>query len=268
MLYLVSTPIGNLKDISLRALETLKEADIIACEDTRTSLKLLNHYDIKKPLVAYHKFNEKVAGEKLVEELRRGKNIALITDAGTPLISDPGNVLTKMLAEENIPYTVVPGATAFTSALLLSGLDCSRFAFVGFIPDKKREAEKLLKRYENLDCSLVFYSAPHDLKNTLRTLYAAYGARKASVCKEITKLHEGVERITLGEELAEETPKGEYVVVVEGATEEKNPFDEMTVEEHIKKYMDEGMSKMDAVKAVARDRKVPKSEIYKISLDL
>ena len=146
MLYFVSTPVGNLKDISLRALEVLKSVDLIACEDTRTSLKLLNRYDIKKPLTAYHKFNETKAGEKLIEELKNGKNIAVITDAGTPVISDPGNVLTKLLVSEGLEYTVIPGATAFVPALILSGLDSSRFAFIGFLPDKKKDREE--KAYE------------------------------------------------------------------------------------------------------------------------
>lgn len=268
MLYLVSTPIGNLKDISLRALETLKEVDLIACEDTRTSLKLLNRYEIKKPLMSYHKFNEKAASAKLVEELKNGKNIALITDAGTPLVSDPGNVLTKILAEEDLPYTVVPGATAFTSALLLSGLDCGRFAFVGFLPEKKRAAFEVLEKYKNLDCSLVFYSAPHDLKTTLNVLYEALGARKASICKEITKLRERVERIVLGEEISEETPKGEYVVVVEGALSVDDPALEIPIEERVTFYISQGYSKMDAVKTVAKERKIPKSEVYKVSVDL
>ena len=143
MLYFVSTPVGNLKDISLRALEVLKSVDVIACEDTRTSLKLLNHYEIKKPLVAYHKFNETVAAEKIIRDLKDGKNVALITDAGTPVVSDPGNVLTKLLREEGVDYTVIPGATAFVPALILSGLSASRFAFIGFLPSKKKDREEI-----------------------------------------------------------------------------------------------------------------------------
>ena len=170
MLYFVSTPVGNLKDLSLRAVEVLKSVDLIACEDTRTSLKLLNRYDIKKPLTAYHKFNETKAGEKHIEELKNGKNIAVITDAGTPVISDPGNVLTKLLVSEGLEYTVIPGATAFVPALILSGLDSSRFAFIGFLPDKKKDREELLSRYKNLDMTMIFYSAPHDLINDLKTL--------------------------------------------------------------------------------------------------
>ena len=268
MLYFVSTPVGNLKDISLRALEVLRSVDVIACEDTRTSLKLLNHYEIKKPLVAYHKFNETVAAEKFLSELAAGKNIAVITDAGTPVVSDPGNVLTSLLREKNVDYTVIPGATAFVPALLLSGLDASKFAFIGFLPDKKKDRDELLNKYKNLDMTLIFYSAPHDLRADLKTLYEAFGARKAAVCKEITKIHEGVERITLGDDLTEETPKGEYVVIVEGGKEEENELSKLSVEEHIKYYIESGLDKKEAVKAVAKDRKIPKSEVYKFSIDL
>ena len=196
MLYLVSTPVGNLKDMSLRALEVLKDVDIIACEDTRTSLKLLNHYEIKKPLVSYHKFNEKVAGEKLLAELNAGKNIALITDAGTPVISDPGNILCKMLVESGVEYTVIPGATAFVPALLLSGMDAARFSFIGFLPEKKKDVEELLAGYKHLNSTLIFYCAPHDVKKTVETLHTYLGDRNACAVKEITKLHEKVISLT------------------------------------------------------------------------
>ena len=266
MLYFVSTPVGNLKDISLRALEVLNEVDLIACEDTRTSLKLLNHFEIKKPLVAYHKFNEKTASEKLIEELEKGKNIALITDAGTPVISDPGNLLTKLLTERGIEYTVIPGATAFVPALILSGLDASRFCFIGFIPEKKREAEELLSKYKNLDMTLIFYSAPHDLKKTVETLYSVFGNRKAATVKEITKLHEKVERFNLADNVSEENPRGEYVIIVEGGDGEENPNLKLSILEHINLYLSQGMSNMDAVKQVAKERKMPKSEVYKYTI--
>lgn len=268
MLYFVSTPVGNLKDISLRALEVLKSVDVIACEDTRTSLKLLNHYEIKKPLVAYHKFNETVAAEKIIRDLKDGKNVALITDAGTPVVSDPGNVLTKLLREEGVDYTVIPGATAFVPALILSGLDAQRFAFIGFLPGKKKDREELLARYKNLDMTLIFYSAPHDLFDDLASLFDAFGARKAAVCKEITKLHEGVERITLGDTLAVQEPKGEYVIVVEGGEAEESELLALSVEDHIKHYMKSGMDKKEAMKAVAKDRKISKSEVYKYSVGI
>ncbi|MBE5741763.1 MAG: 16S rRNA (cytidine(1402)-2'-O)-methyltransferase [Clostridiales bacterium] len=266
MLYFISTPVGNLKDITLRALEVLNEVDIIACEDTRTSLKLLNHYEIKKQLVSYHKFNEKQSGERLIADLKSGKNIAVITDAGTPVISDPGNVLTKMLVEEGIEYTVIPGATAFVPALILSGMDAQRFAFIGFLPEKKREQDELFFKYKNLDMTLIFYCAPHDLKKTVETLYKGLGERKAAAVKEITKLHESVERFNLSEGVSEENPRGEYVIIVEGGKGEENPNLSLSVEEHINLYIEKGMSKMDAVKTVAKERKLPKSEIYKYTL--
>ena len=267
MLYLVSTPVGNLKDMSFRALEVLKEVDLIACEDTRTSLKLLNHYEIKKPLVSYHKFNEKVAGEKLLAELNAGKNIALITDAGTPVISDPGNILCKMLVENDIEYTVIPGATAFVPALLLSGMDASRFSFIGFLPEKKKDVEELLSGYKHLNSTLIFYCAPHDVKKTVETLHTFLGDRNACSVKEITKLHEKAIRFNLKDGYPEETPRGEYVIIVEGGTGEENPNLELSVKEHIELYVKKGMSNMDAVKQVAKERKLPKSEVYKHSIE-
>ncbi len=267
MLYFVSTPVGNLKDISLRALEVLNSVDLIACEDTRTSLKLLNHYEIKKPLVSYHKFNEKSSGERLINDLRSGKNIALITDAGTPVISDPGNVLAKMLIDEGIEYTVIPGATAFVPALILSGLDASRFCFIGFLPEKKREVSELLAKYKHLDLTLIFYCAPHDIKKTVEILYENLGERQAVAVKEITKLHESCQRFNLKDGYPEENPRGEFVIVVEGGTLEENPNLSLGIKEHIALYVSQGMSNMDAVKAVAKERKLPKSEVYKYSLD-
>ena len=267
MLYFVSTPIGNLKDISLRALEILKSVDIIACEDTRHSLRLLNFYEIKKPLVAYHKFNENEEGQKLVSELKTGKNVALITDAGTPVVSDPGNVLSKMLIENGIPFTVIPGANAFVPALILSGFDASRFAFIGFLPEKTRDREELLNKYKNLDMTLIFYSAPHDLKKDAGYLYSGLGERRAAAVKEITKIYEHTEFFNLSEGIKEEEPKGEYAVIVEGASETENPLLSLGVKEHIAHYTDSGMSKMDALKKVARERGLAKSEIYKYTLD-
>ena len=267
MLYLVSTPVGNLKDMSFRALEVLKEVDIIACEDTRTSLKLLNHYEIKKPLVSYHKFNEKVAGEKLLAELNAGKNVALITDAGTPVISDPGNILCKMLVENDIEYTVIPGATAFVPALLLSGMDASRFSFIGFLPEKKKDVEELLSGYKHLNSTLIFYCAPHDVKKTVEILHTFLGDRNACAVKEITKLHEKAIRFNLKDGYPEENPRGEYVIIVEGGSGEENPNLELSVKEHIELYVKQGMSNMDAVKQVAKERKLPKSEVYKHSIE-
>ncbi|MBR1867248.1 MAG: 16S rRNA (cytidine(1402)-2'-O)-methyltransferase [Clostridia bacterium] len=262
MFYFVSTPIGNLKDISFRAIETLENADVIACEDTRTSLKLLNHYNIKKQLVAYHKFNEIKEAERLIEEHSKGKNIAVITDAGTPVISDPGNALTKILRERNIDFTVVPGANAFVPALILSGFDASRFCFVGFLPEKKTAARKLLENYADLDATLLFYSAPHDLKKNISLLSEILGNRRAAAVKEITKLHERTEIFCLADGILEEEPKGEYVVVVEGAKQTEKDFSDLSVKDHLDLYLKEGMTKMDAIKKVAKDRGVKKSEIY------
>ena len=265
MVSFVATPIGNLKDITLRALETLKSVDIIACEDTRHSLKLLNAYEIKKPLFAYHKFNEKVAGEKLVELLKDGKEIALITDAGMPVISDPGNTLVKMLIENGLEYTVVPGASAFTSALVLSGLDASEFCFIGFLPDKKKDKEKKISVYKDLPSSLVFYTAPHDIKENVDVLFSVLGERKAVAVREITKLHEERQEFNLSQGYVYE-PKGVYVLIVEGASEKENKLNALSVEEHLQHYIDEGLSKMDALKAVAKDRGVSKSSLYKYTL--
>ena len=258
MLYFVATPIGNLQDMSLRAIETLKSVDVIACEDTRTSLKLLNKYDIKKRLVAYHKFNEKSECEKIIAMLGEGLDVAVISDAG--------NVLTEELSLKGIPYTVVPGATAFASALVLSGLSTDRFSFVGFLPEKKGDAEKLLAAYKNLPSTLIFYSAPHDLKKTISRLYETLGDRDAAIVKEITKIHENVERIKLSEGTKEEEPRGEYVIVVEGGKAEENPLNSLSVEEQINLYIADGLSKMDAVKKVAKERGLKKSDVYKYTI--
>ncbi len=266
MLYFIATPIGNLNDISLRALETLKSVDLIACEDTRHSLKLLNAFEIKKPLIAYHKFNEKRQAEALIEELKNGKNIAVISDAGTPVISDPGNVLTKMLSDENIEYTVIPGATAFVSALILSGLDASKFTFIGFLPEKTKDRESLLKEYKNAKETLIFYSAPHDVNNDLKTLFKVFGNRNASAVKEITKMHETVYRFSLENAYIEE-PKGEFVLLVEGAKEVESEFNGLTEEEHINLYISRGLSKKEAIKKVAEERGISKNSLYKYTID-
>lgn len=265
MLYFVGTPIGNLKDFSFRAVEVLKEVDEIGCEDTRHSITLLNNYGIKKPLFSYHKFNEKEETAKLIEKLKSGKNVAIISDAGMPCISDPGNILASELSKEGIEYTVVPGACAFVSALVLSGLPTDKFAFIGFLPSKSGEKKALLEKYKNLDMTLIFYSAPHDVKKDIISLYEAFGERNARAVKEITKVHESVECFNLKDGLKNE-PKGEYVILVEGA-KEKQEFLEMTEEEHIKKYVDGGMDKKDAIKKVAKERGVSKSSLYKYTIE-
>ena len=265
MLYFVSTPIGNLKDISLRALEVLKEADVIACEDRLHSLPLLNAYGIKKPLISYQKFNEAKQAPVIAELLKEGKTVAVISDAGTPVLSDPGAVLCKTLRKEGLDYTVVPGANALLPSLILSAFDCNNFAFIGFLPAKKAQISELLSSYENLPCPLVFYCAPHDLSATIKTLYERLGDRHACAVKEMTKLHETAIEFDLKDGL-DVDERGEFVIVVEGA-KKNSAFSEMTVEEHIKMYIDQGLNKMDALKAVAKERGVPKNTLYKYTID-
>lgn len=265
MLYFVATPIGNLKDMSFRAVSVLQEVDEIACEDTRHSLALLNAYQIKKPLFSYHKFNEKEAGEKIIQKLKSGKNIAVISDAGMPVISDPGNILTAMLIENGLEFTVVPGASAFTSALILSGLDSSKFCFLGFLPSKGRERKEFLQRYKNLDMTLIFYSAPHDIKKDIESIYQEFGDRRAVAVKEITKLYESAERFNLKDNLSNE-PKGEFVLLVEGATLTNDNLN-LTEKEHIQMYLDKGLDKKEALKLVAKERGVSKSSLYKYTIE-
>lgn len=266
MLYLVSTPIGNMGDISYRAVEVLKSVDVILCEDTRHSLRLLDAYGIKKQLISYHKFNEIKETTEVIKLLEEGKNVALITDAGTPVVSDPGNVLTKALSERGLEYTVIPGATACVSALLLSGLDASRFTFIGFLPDKKKDRVELLKTYKDLPSTLIFYSAPHDVMKDLADLYSVLGNRKTAVCKEITKLHETVYRFNLENPVIEDT-RGEFVIVIEGSSEQRSAFDNLTEKEHIELYINRGYSKKDAIKEVAKERGVSKNSLYKYTIE-
>ncbi len=265
MLYIVATPIGNLKDFSYRAVEVLQSVDIIACEDTRHSLKLLSAYDIKKSLVSYHKFNERESGAKLIEELKAGKNVALISDAGTPLISDPGNILTKMLIEEGLEFTVIPGACAFVPALILSGMDTSRFCFLGFLPEKQSERREFLSKYENLDLTLIFYSAPHDIERNITYLSEAFGNRRAVAVREITKLYEQAVPFNLSDGYDGEK-KGEFVIIVEGASGESE-LNALSPKEHIDFYIRQGMDKKEALKKVAKERGVPKSELYKYTIE-
>ncbi len=267
MVYFVATPIGNLKDISIRALEVLRGADEIYCEDTRRSIKLLNAYEIKKPLFTCHKFNERAAAEKIISEARAGKEIAVVSDAGMPVISDPGNILCAALKEAEIPYTVVPGANAFLSALILSALPAERFAFIGFLPDKAGEKKQLLQKYKDLDLTLCFHVAPQDVDRDVSAMYSVFGDRKACAVREITKIHEESTPFTLAEGLSGEK-RGEYVILVEGAGERENALNNLTEREHILHYMREGMDKKEAVKQAAKDRGLPKSELYKFSLDL
>lgn len=261
MLYFVATPIGNLKDITYRAIETLNSVDIIACEDTRNSLKLLNHYDIKKQLISYHKFNERNSADGIVNLLKQGKNIAVISDSGMPVISDPGNYLIQKLIENDIEWTVVPGANAGLCALLLSGLDASSFHFVGFLPEKNKDRRILADKIKSIQSTLIFYVSPHSLKQDLDFLFDALGERKASLVNEITKMYEKVIRFNLGD-FPDIEIKGEYVLVVEGCSDVKNILNDLTINEHISYYIDLGYSEKDAIKQVAKERNLKKNEVY------
>ena len=267
MVSFVATPIGNLKDITLRALETLKEADVIFCEDTRHTLKLLNAYEIKKPLYACHKFNETEAAQKILEASRAGKNVAVVSDAGTPVISDPGNVVCKILREAGEPYTLIPGACAFVAALVLSALPADKFAFIGFLPDKASEKREILEKYKHLDITLAFHSAPQDVERDVKAMFEVFGERRAVAVREITKIHEESVPFMLSSGLDGEK-RGEYVLLVEGAAEKENPLNALTETEHIRHYMAAGLPKKEALKKAAKDRGVSKSDLYPFAVDL
>ena len=267
MVSFVATPIGNLKDITLRALETLKEADVIFCEDTRHTLKLLNAYEIKKPLFACHKFNETEAAQRILEASREGKKVAVVSDAGTPVVSDPGNIVCRILREANEPYTLIPGACAFVAALVLSALPADKFAFIGFLPDKKGEKLKQLEKYKDLTMTLAFHCAPQDLDKDVAAMYEVFGDRAAVAVREITKIHEEAQAFTLAEGLAGEK-RGEYVLLVEGAKEGENPLNALSETEHIRHYMAAGLPKKEALKKAAKDRGVSKSDLYPFAVDL
>ncbi len=268
-LYLVGTPIGNLSDISDRAKKVLSEVDFIAAEDTRNSMKLLSAYGIKKELVSYFEHNKKMSGERIIARLHSGESCALITDAGMPAVSDPGEDIVRLCAEADIPVCVVPGACAAVSALALSALSTSRFCFEGFLQPKTTQRKKQLDALATEERTMIFYEAPHKLKATLLDMASVFGEkRKISLCRELTKLNEETIRTTLGGAVKyyESTePRGEYVLVVEGAEPrcENNELTSLSPLEHVEHYISLGMSKMDAIKATAKDRGVPKSEIYK-----
>ncbi len=276
-LYLVPTPIGNLKDITLRALEVLKDSDIIAAEDTRQTLKLLNHFEIKKPLISYHKFNEQSKGNEIVELLREGKNIALVSDAGTPGISDPGSVIVEKCIAENIEFEVLPGATAITTALVYSGLDTTKFLFRGFLPRENKDRKVITDELLNSQETLIFYEAPHRLLDTLSYLCDAFGDRNIAVCRELTKLYQEIFRGKLSEAIqhfVNNKPRGEFVLVLEGKRledikeEKKQEWINLSIEDHILKYIKDGINKKEAIKLVAKDRELPKSEVYKFSTNI
>ena len=267
MVSFVATPIGNLQDITFRAVDTLKKADVIFCEDTRHTLKLLNAYEIKKPLFSCHKFNEKEAAEKIMALDGEGKEVAIVSDAGMPVVSDPGNIVCKLLRGSGVKYTVVPGACACVSALVLSALDAGRFTFVGFLPEKTGEKKALLEKFATVQTTLLFHSAPQDIDKDIKAMYEVFGDRKACAVREITKIHEESVPFTLAEGLAGEK-RGEYVLVVEGAGEEANALCSLGEVEHIKAYMAQGYDKKEALKLAAKDRGVSKSALYPFSIDL
>lgn len=277
-LYLVGTPIGNLQDLSDRAKKVLSEVDFIAAEDTRNSMKLLSVFGIHKELVSYYEHNKKSSGERIIARLLAGESCALVTDAGMPAISDPGEDIVRLAAEAGVTVSVIPGASAAISALALSALATARFAFEGFLPAQKGDRKKRLDAVKGEARTMIFYEAPHKLRATLGDMRDTFGEdRKISLCRELTKLNEEIIRTTLGGAVrlySEKEPRGEYVLVLEGAEEagckveeNDNPLLSLPPREHVEKYIADGMSKMDAIKAVAKERGVPKSEIYDIMID-
>lgn len=276
MLYICATPIGNLEDITLRTLRILKEVDLIAAEDTRHSIKLLNHFEIATPMTSYHEFNKYDKAKVLVQKLLEGNDIALITDAGTPAISDPGEELVKQALDAGIEVTSLPGPSAFVTALTISGKSTRRFCFEAFLPYDKREREMILHELKTETRTILIYEAPHKLKRTLQDLYDTLGNRGVSLCRELTKKHETNQRTTLLDAIAyyeKEEPRGEFVLVVEGADrkvlreQEQQTFLQMSVSEHVAMYIEQGLDKKEAMKRAAKDRGVGKRDIYQALLD-
>lgn len=274
-LYLCATPIGNLEDITFRVLRTLKEADLIAAEDTRNSRKLLNHFEIKTPMTSYHEYNKYEKGRWLVRQMEEGKQVALITDAGTPGISDPGEELVAMCWEAGIEITSLPGPAACITALTVSGLSTRRFSFEAFLPQDKKQRQEVLEELKKDTRTLIFYEAPHRLVKTLEELLKELGNRKITVCRELTKKHETLFKTDLEKALdwyRENSPKGECVLVLEGKSreeikeEERSKWEDMSVPEHVEFYLKQGMEKKEAMKQVAKDRGVSKREIYGVLL--
>lgn len=274
-LYLCATPIGNLEDITYRVLRTLKEVDLIAAEDTRNSIRLLNHFEIKTPMTSYHEYNKIEKAYQLVDKMREGKNIALITDAGTPGISDPGEDLVRICYEEGIEVTSLPGAAACITALTMSGLPTRRFAFEAFLPREKKDRARILEQLKRETRTIILYEAPHHLVKTLEELHEALGNRKMAVCRELTKRYEEKTLTTIADILAqyqEKEPRGEYVLVIEGTSfaaleeEEKKSWETMTLEEHMAFYEEKGVERKEAMKLVAKDRGISKREVYQALL--
>lgn len=276
MLYICATPIGNLEDITFRTLRILKEVDLIAAEDTRHSIKLLNHFEIKTPMTSYHEYNKYDKAKLLVEKMAAGLNIALITDAGTPAISDPGEELVKQCLEAGITVTSLPGPSAFVTALTLSGRSTRRFCFEAFLPYDKKEREEILQELKAETRTIILYEAPHKLKRTLKDLYEALGDRKISLCRELTKKHETNFCTTLAGAVTyyeTEEPRGEFVLVIEGANRKElkeqalEGFLSMSISDHVQYYVEQGSDKKDAMKKAAKDRGIGKRDVYQALLD-
>lgn len=274
-LFLCGTPIGNLEDITLRAIRVLKEADLIAAEDTRQTVKLLNHIGVKKPMISYHEHNRFERGAELIEKLREGLNIALVTDAGMPGISDPGEDIVKSCIDEGIEVIAVPGATACITALVVSGFSTDKFVFEGFLPRDGRERKDAIDNLKDEVRTVILYEAPHRIKNTLRDLYSALGNRRVAICRELTKKFEEIKRMGLADAsnmYDDCEPRGEYVIVLESRnkediiSEQKQHWDNVPIEDHINMYINQGMDKKDAMKKAARDRGLSKRDIYKLML--
>lgn len=275
-LYICPTPIGNLEDITLRVLRVFKEVDLIAAEDTRHTIKLLNHYDIQKPLTSYHEHNRESKGKVLLEKLMAGEKIALVSDAGMPGISDPGSDLVKGCVENHIDIEVLPGAAAFVTALVASGLPTDKFSFEGFLDRDKKKRKKRLEEIKGEDRTLIFYEAPHRICTTLQDMIKVLGNRQAVLARELTKKHEEFLRGSL-EELAahfeQREPKGEMVLMISGAApkdraQETPAWESLSIKAHLRQYMDSGMDKKEAIKMVAKERGIPKREVYECSIDL
>ena len=275
ILYLCATPIGNLEDMTYRCVRILKEVDLIAAEDTRNSIKLLNHFEIDTPMTSYHEFNKIEKAHTLLAALKDGKNIAVITDAGTPGISDPGEELVAMCYEEDIEVNAVPGAAACITAVTSSGQACRRFSFEAFLPKDKEERARVLAEMQQETRTMIVYEAPHHLRATLQELYQALGDRSITLCRELTKRYEEKKKMTLAQAVdyyRENDPRGEYVLVIAGKSkeevmqEEQSRWEDLSIEEHMQIYLDQDYSKKDAMKAVAKDRGVSKRDIYQALL--
>lgn len=276
-LYLCATPIGNLGDMTPRVVETLQTVDLIAAEDTRNSIKLLNHFGIHTPMTSYHEYNKVEKAVTLIEQMNAGKNVALVTDAGTPAVSDPGEVLVRMCHEAGIVVTSLPGAAACITALTLSGFSTRRFCFEGFLPADKKEKRDILEDLKKESRTIILYEAPHHLVRTLDELYGALGDRRLALCRELTKKFEEVRRTTIRDARAvyeHEEPRGEYVLVVEGKSllefqrEQEQGWQEIPIEEHMQRYEAQGIDRRDAMKRVAKDRGISRREVYQYLLEL